>query len=392
MSYDHTKDFETMVAESGMPTTAEAAKAHWEQHLTDAGSVVTNTSQVSPFWRLITAIVTQPLLWLVKLMVNTWLPASFVKTAIGPALDILAWAVNLERQSAQKATGQVKFSRANAGGLQTIPAGTVVQTAPIGGVVYRVLTTEPATLHGGQSYTYVNVIAEHEGDAYNLPGGYYAILPTPLGGGVTAINTGSWLTTPGTNRERDDDLRERVRNRFAAVNQWHVDATYIALVSEFAGVHVRNIFIEKDAPRGPGTANIYILFDTGEPSPSFLAAIQSHIMDGENHGHGDDIRLYAMPKQYLHLTVDIWPQPTLTTAEKSQLQTDVEQMIRAAFRENTNYAVTTTQPNSRFSMSRLGQELHSQFPGLLDLDFATDRLVNGWFVYRLSGLTVRLNG
>lgn len=390
-SHKHKRDFEHMLADSGMPVTEQEAKDHWEQKLADSGSTISNASSVSPFWRLISAIVTQPLLWLVHSIVNTWLPNSFVKTAKGPALDILAWAVRIERQAAQPAKGQIKFSRANASALQTIPAGTVIETSPIGGVVYRVATTQAATLNIGQTALYVNVQAAGDGAAYNLPGGYYAILPSPLGGGVTAVNTGAWLTSPGTDKETDDDLRERVRNRFAAVNQWHVDATYIAMVSEFAGVHIRNIFIEKDAPRGPGTANIYILLDTGEPSPSFLNSIQNYIMHGGNHGHGDDIRLMAMPKQYLHLVLDVWPQPTLSAAEKVQLKTDMEQMIRAAFRENTNYTVTTTQPNSRFSMSRLGQELHDQFPGILDMDFATDRLVNGWFVYRLSHLQVRFN-
>ena len=390
-SYNHKRDFETMLADSGMPITEQQAKAHWEQKLDDAGSVVTNASSVSPFWRLISAIITQPLLWLVHSIVTTWLPNSFVKTAKGPALDILAWAMRIERQEAQAAKGQVKFARANASAVQIIPAGTVVETSPIGGVVYRVKTTEEATLNVGQTSLYVNVAADGVGAAYNLPGGYYAILPTPLGGGVTAVNTGAWLMSPGTDKEADDDLRERVRNRFAAVNQWHVDATYIAMVSEFAGVQVRNIFIEKDAPRGPGTANIYILFDTGEPSPGFLNSIQNYIMLNGNHGHGDDIRLMAMPSESLTLTVDVWPQPTLSMAEKTQLKADIEQMIRAAFRENTNYEVTTTQPNSRFSMSRLGQELHDQFPGILDMDFGTDRLVNGWFVYRLFGLTVRFN-
>lgn len=388
---NHQRDFETMLADSGMPVTEQAANAHWEQKLTEAGSVISNTSSVSPFWRLIAAIITQPLLWLVNSIVTTWLPNSFVKTAKGPALDILAWAMHIERQAPQAATGQVKFSRANASAVQIIPAGTIIETSPIGGVVYRVATTQEATLNTGQTSIYVNVQAQGVGAAYNLPGGYYAILPSPLGGGVTAINTGAWLTAPGTDKETDNDLRDRVRNRFAAVNQWHVDATYVAMVTEFAGVQIRNVFIEKDAPRGPGTANIYILFDTGEPSPSFLNSIQSYIMDGENHGHGDDIRLLAMPKQYLYLTLDVWPQPTLSQAERVQLKTDIQQMIRAAFRENTNYEVTTTQPNSRFSMSRLGQELHDTFPGILDMDFATDRLVNGWFVYRLSGLQVRFN-
>ncbi|MEX4366120.1 hypothetical protein MZA93_00535, partial [Haemophilus influenzae] len=43
---------------------------------------------------------------------------------------------------------------------------------------------------------------------------------------------------------------------------------------------------------------------------------------------------------------------------KQEIVQQVENMIRCAFRENNNYGVTRTYPFSRFSWSKLGEEIH----------------------------------
>lgn len=54
-----TADYERILADNGMPVTEEQARAEFEAIVKDEG-LITNTSRMSPFWRLITAITTKP--------------------------------------------------------------------------------------------------------------------------------------------------------------------------------------------------------------------------------------------------------------------------------------------------------------------------------------------
>ena len=64
-------DFTRMLKEAGVPTTEAAMQAEWDAINDAQGSQITNDSAWSPFWRLISAIVTQPCRWLVDLLVTT---------------------------------------------------------------------------------------------------------------------------------------------------------------------------------------------------------------------------------------------------------------------------------------------------------------------------------
>ena len=61
--------FENMLKEAGVPTTEEEMEARWKAINEGQGSLITNDSAWSPFWKLITAIVTTPLKLLVSLLV-----------------------------------------------------------------------------------------------------------------------------------------------------------------------------------------------------------------------------------------------------------------------------------------------------------------------------------
>ncbi len=52
-------DFEAVVKDSGMPTTEAELKARFTAIAAEEG-LITNTSRMSPFWRLVTAIITSP--------------------------------------------------------------------------------------------------------------------------------------------------------------------------------------------------------------------------------------------------------------------------------------------------------------------------------------------
>lgn len=230
-----TVDFKKALSDSGVPTTDAQLKQAWEKLAVEQGSTLSNTSAYSPFWRIITALVTKPVLWLLEFVSGTVLPNFFVKTAGAQWLDMLAWAVNIERKAATVATGELLFTRANTGGELEVPIGTVVQSPTLNGHIYQLVTTEPRSFEEGQSQLVVPVKAVGAGSGYNLAPGYYAVLPQSVPGIVQVVNNTDWLQTPGADSEHDDQLRLRVRNQFSAVNQWHTDAVYRAIITGFPG-------------------------------------------------------------------------------------------------------------------------------------------------------------
>ncbi|WP_242210092.1 MULTISPECIES: baseplate J/gp47 family protein [unclassified Pseudomonas] len=386
-------DFKKVIADAGIPTTEAGLKAAWEKEVEAQGAKVANTSSYSPFWRVMTALVTKPVLWLLDFLCLTVLPNFFVKTAVDAWLDMLAWAVNVERKGATKARGKLLFTRALPDGVLELEKGIVVQSAAINGNVYQLITTAPATFIAGQLQLEVPVEAIESGSGFNLAPGYYAILPVPVPGIVQVVNKDGWLDSPGADPEPNDQLRLRVRNQFSAVNQWHTDAVYRAMISAFPGVRPDGVYFEHGAPRGPGSANAYVLFDAGVPAVTYLEQINSHIRDLGNHGHGDDLLAMVMPEVPVGVAMSLWPQPNLSAEQIDSLKGEIELFIRAAFRESTprDYQPTLTYPQSRFSFSRLAEELHQQFADIASLRFAPGvDVVSGLNIPRLTSVKVNL--
>ncbi len=382
--------FETMLKEAGVPTTEAAMKAEWDAINAAEGSQITNNSAWSPFWRLISAIVTAPALWLVRLLIRDALPNVFLKFASGSYLDVYAWGVELERKPATHAEGVVLFTRASASGSLTIPRGTAVESPAINGVVHRVLTKADAVIPDGQLGLEVPVRAEEAGTAANLGPGYYSVLPEPVPGIVTVANGDDWLVSPGSDEETDEAFRLRARAQLQAVGQYHHDAGYRQIVTEHFGVRADYVYFEKDGPRGPGTANGYLMLESGIPPASLVESVNAFIMESGNHGHGDDIRFFAMPDLPVELTVTVYPQLSCGEERREALRTDVENAVRSAFRENLDVDVTRTLPRSRFSFSQLDHELHAMFPDLRSVEFSLQDIVSELSLPTLRSLTVRL--
>ena len=383
-------DFKQALADAGIPTTEAALKAAWEAEVVAQGSKLANTSAYSPFWRVITALVTKPVLWILTFVTGTVLPNFFLKTATSTWLDMLAWAVNVERKAPTKAIGSLLFSRATTVGSLEIPIGTRVQSATINGNVYELVTTAVGSFIEGASQVSIPVIAIDAGSGFNLAPGYYAVLPVPVPGVVQVVNLDGWLATPGSDAELDDDLRLRARNQFSAVNQWHTDAVYRALIAAFPGVSANGVYFEHGAPRGPGSANAYVLFEADAPADTYLQQINARIMDEGNHGHGDSMLVLVMPETQHDVSLQVWPVSNLTEAQRATLKADIALFIRAAFRESTgsDYAPTLTWPQSRFSFSRLVEELHEQFPRIESMRFGNDDIISQLAIPRLQTLEV----
>ncbi|MDE9508404.1 hypothetical protein KKJ10_19715, partial [Xenorhabdus bovienii] len=74
----------------------------------------------------------------------------------------------------------------------------------------------------------------------------------------------------------------------------------------------------------------------------------------------------------------------------ARLKTDVGNLIRCAFRENTEYDVKKTWPYSRFSFSNLGREIHREFAAIGSLSFSLGDLLSELSVPRLQSLSVEV--
>ena len=366
---DSKKLFTQMVQQSGMPTTEKGMQDEWKRINEAQGSKIANDSAFSPFWRLITAIATTPCLWLRDLLITTALPNLFLKYAGGMWLDTYAWGVDLKRKAAKYAEGQLTVTRTNAAGALFIPAGTVIESPAIAGYVYRVVTTGDNTIPDGQLTAKISVKAEQTGTAYNLGAGYYSILQKPLPGIASIRNEADWLQVPGADVEQDEPLRMRCRNQFSAVGQYHHDAAYKAEISTFAGVRPDYLFFAHNKPRGAGSANCYVMIESGAPTQAFIDDINGFIRDSGNHGHGDDMLCFPIPVTQVALTVTVTPSDHLPSEQKEQLKHKVEDMVRCAFRENTNFKITKVYPFSRFSFSRLSEELHADLFDLKSVEF-----------------------
>ena len=177
-------DFESMV--TGLPADGTEATAQLRSDLQAQGSTISNTSPLSPFFVLLAVLLTAPVLYLRNLIINTLLPGIFTQHATGALLDLRAADLDVTRKPAVKLVGLITFFRAGTLGDLPIPLGTVVESQPIDGVVYRVVTTAAGTILDGTSSVKANAEAEAVGAAYNLGEGYYSSLPNPVAG-ITAV-------------------------------------------------------------------------------------------------------------------------------------------------------------------------------------------------------------
>ncbi|MCH5495183.1 baseplate J/gp47 family protein [Salmonella enterica subsp. diarizonae serovar 16:z10:e,n,x,z15] len=384
-------DFKKILRESGMPVDEQTVRDTLQQAADDE-NLVTNTSRMSPFWRLIQLLVIKPYMWIVDTLINNVLRNLFLLTAAGPFVDLYAAALRLTRKEATAATGKITFTKSATDNSVTIPAGTVIQTERINGTIYSVATTEQVVIPAGTASAAVDVTATDSGAAFNLAPGYYQILPKAIDGIAAVRNDEDWLTTPGADRESDDELKDRCRNQFNLAGSYHTDAVYRSLIAAQAGLTIDRIFFLHDAPRGPGTANAYLLLDTGVISQPYVDSVNQYITDQGHHGHGDDMRCFPMPETRHDLTVTVYVEnlSNVSDTDITALKSGIENLIRCAFRENSNYDVLRVWPYSRFSFSQLGREIHRNFTLAESLAFSLPDIKSDLAIPRLNSLMIEV--
>lgn len=383
-------DFQRLIAAEGIPTTETALAIELEKEVEAAGSKVSNDSRMSPFWRVISAVVIAPSLWLINnLLANYVLPNAFTATAKNIYLDLKAWEVDLERKPATFTRGGVTFFKEKPENPVIIVAGTLIETDRIENTVYQLRVIADVLIPAGQANGLVLCDAVNAGNAFNLPAGYFSILPKGISGITHVSNPVDWITSLGANTEMDDELALRIRNQFSSVGRFHIDSIYRAMLASVAGIRTDLIYFEHDAPRGPATANAYILMEVGSTPSQLIKQLNDYVMKEGNHGHGDDLLCLVMPETQHPIKVTIKSVPNLSQARQGVLASDVEDMIRAAFRETADYAsVTRTLPLSIFSFSLLIKEIHQQLPDLATIKFNVEEIDSLLVIPRLTSVVI----
>ncbi|HHF0547255.1 baseplate J/gp47 family protein [Vibrio alginolyticus] len=386
MSKRPSTDFVQVLSESGVPVTEKDFETKLKQEVVGAGSKVSNDSEMSPFWRWVRAAVVTPCVWLIRhLLAQHVMPNMFVATAERWALDLKAWEHNIAPKVAQRAQGYITLTKANAADAVTIEKGAVIQTLPIDGVMYKVQVTEPGIIEAGHLKGKVLVEALEAGSAFNLPAGYFNIIPEAIPGIVDAVNEPDWLSVLGADAETDEELALRIQNAFTSSGEWHIDDVYRSIIASVAGIRSDNIYFRNTGDITPGSAEALILMEVGPTPLTVLEQLNEHIMSKGHHGHGDVLTCKAIPDTKHEITADVVLAENLDSATKVNELLEVEARIRAAFRETAAYPeMTRAKPEHRFSLSLLGTEIHTNMTEVESVRFTVDGKVQKDIISKLE--------
>ncbi|MEZ9620184.1 MULTISPECIES: baseplate J/gp47 family protein [Vibrio] len=396
MSKRPSADFIDILSESGVPVTEEEFEAKLKQEVAGAGCKVSNDSEMSPFWRWVRAAIITPCVWLIRtLLAKHVMPNIFVATAERWALELKAWEYDIVPKGAEKTQGNITLTKVNAADAVTVEAGAVVQTLPISGVVYKVRVLAETVIDSGQLTGKVLVEALEAGSDFNLPAGYFNIIPEQIPGIVDAVNEPDWITQLGANTESNEELALRIQNAFTSSGEWHIDDVYRSIISSVAGVRSDNIYFKNTGEVTPGTAEALILMEVGETPQSVIDELNDHIMTKGHHGHGDVLTCKAIPDAEHDVLAEVILVESLDEQAQVNELLEVEGRIRAAFRETAAYPeMTRSKPESRFSLSLLGTEIHTNMTEVESVKFTVggkvqEDIISGLEQPRLKTLTVR---
>ncbi|MBP3140140.1 baseplate J/gp47 family protein [Aliivibrio fischeri] len=389
-------DFEAILEESGVPVTEEVLEAKLKKEVIGAGSKVSNDSEMSPFWSWVRAAVVTIAVWLIQvLLAKHIMPNMFVATGERWALELKAWELNITPKEAVKTQGFITLTKANIDDVIAVAKGSIIQTLPIEGIVYQVIVMADTTLKGGSIMGKVAVEALDSGAAFNLPSGYFNILPEALSGIVAAVNEPDWITRLGANEETDEELALRLQNAFTSSGNWHIDDAYRSIISSVAGIRSDNIYFENTGNIQPGTATAFIVMEVGPTPQTVLEQLNKYIMEEGNHGHGDVVICKAIPDVQYDVIAEVVLEGNLTNEQKKQELREVQSRIRAAFRETEAFnEMTRAKPISRFSLSLMASEIHTNMALVKSVKFIVGEKVQEDIISaldqpRLNTLTVR---
>lgn len=211
----------------------------------------------------------------------------FVQSASGEYIDKHALSRGIYRKEAKKAKGEVTFSLDfESENDIVIEKGTVVSTAGENAASYVTDTT--VTLYAGSRNVTVPVTAVSGGADYNVVANTVVVMVTPCGA-VSKV-TNQKAIKGGTDRESDDELRERVLYSYRDISNGTNAVYYKRLAQSVNGVYSASVVAGE---RGAGTLNVYLCGKRNSPiNSSIIEQVQALL--NENRELNVDIEvLYA---------------------------------------------------------------------------------------------------
>lgn len=192
----------------------------------------------------------------------------FPQTAEGEWLARHAALRGLERRSAARAEGKLRFSVENPLGTDvTVPAGTVCATA---GMV-RFETTEGGVIPAGETGVEIPARAVEAGTGGNVPAGSILVLTAPPVGVGSCVNPAAFAG--GTGEEGDEELRERVLETFRRMPNGANAAFYQQGALSFERVCACTVIPRS---RGVGTVDVIVTEQKGLPEEELLGQLREY--------------------------------------------------------------------------------------------------------------------
>ena len=280
-------------------------------------------------------------------------------------LDLHGRQCGLQRKQATYATGYVTIT-GEAG--TTLDAGFIFCTPATENTPSRLYALDEETTIPESGSVTAAITATEAGTGSNVAAGFVIIMSEPVNG-IASI-TNEEAIRGGTERESDEDFRERIEEAFASADTSNIgnDSDYIRWALEVDGT---GDCIVTQAWNGPGTVRLSIVDANGEPATDRLCeAVYEHIVSPE------DRSARLMPTGSAELTVV----PAETTSisyscrnlEYDETTTDTEQ-IEADFKAALASYYTTAKQDGEVKYN-MAHKLLTEVAGVLDF---TDFQMNG---------------
>lgn len=248
----------------------------------------------------------------------------FLDTAEGQFLDAIVKShYELTRAAAVAAT----FNVVLANGSTSYPfavGGIVLQSSS--GQTFS--NTASGTI-AANAETTVAFRADLPGAAGSIPAQELSLV-TPYAG-VTATFSGSFLGL-GSDAESDASLRERAKTQWATLRIERADDGVLAL-ARGAAPAVTQVAIDSDAPRGPGTVDVYLAGFAATAGSSDVTAVQTALdaaFFGNVVGATDPlVKAIAAPTTLLSITATCYVRGIDATTAQLDLETAIGEFIES---------------------------------------------------------------
>ncbi len=245
---------------------------------------------------------------------------TFAQTAQGEQLDLRAQERGITRKPPAVATGTLKLQRGTPLWYSAvIPAGVVCATA--GDDPVRYVTLEECVIPQGELSVTVPAKAESGGCAGNTQPGTVSVLITPPPGAESVTNPAAF--TGGEDSESDSELRARVLQSYAGIDNGTNASFYREFALRYDGVHSVGVIPRES---GAGTVGVYL----GGRGAACPADVVEQVRSGLEKAREINVSVHVAPAQMvtMDLIITVTPADGYAAAEAASA---AEQTIRDSF-------------------------------------------------------------